>query len=230
MTSLVLGDLQFEVRRSDRRRTLGLTVERDGSLILTAPPGVADARLERFARQKRFWIYQKLAAKEALPPALPVRKYVAGEGFPYLGRSYRLQLVADQDAPVKLESGRFKMRRDEAAQGRAAMIRWYTAHSQPWLTARVARYAGRVGVEPTAVTVQDLGFRWGSCGKGGRLYFHWQSILLPPRIADYIVVHELAHLREPHHTPGFWRVVERTMFDWEPRRRWLAEHGHELMV
>lgn len=230
MTSLVVGDLQLEVRRSARRRTLGLTVERDGSLVLTAPPGVDEARLARFAREKRPWIYQKLAAKEALSPPLPVRRYVTGAGFPYLGRSYRLQLVAEQDAAVKLEGGRFKMRRDVAAEGRAAMIRWYTARAVPWLAARVAGHAGRASVVPSAVTVQDLGFRWGSCGKGGRVYFHWQAILLPPRIVDYVVVHELVHLREPHHTPAFWRAVERILPDWEPRRRWLAEHGHELLV
>jgi len=230
MTSLVLGDLRFEVRRSDRRRTLGLTVERDGSLVLSAPPQVADERLERFAKQKRFWVYQKLAAKEALPPALPLRKFVTGEGFPYLGRSYRLQLVADRGVPVKLEAGRFKMRRDATTDGRAVMIRWYTDHARPWLTARVERYAKRARVDPSAVTVQELGFRWGSCGKGGRLNFHWQSILLPPRIVEYIVVHELVHLREPHHTPDFWRAVERVMPDWEPRRRWLAERGTEFIV
>lgn len=230
MTSLVLGDLQFEVRRSGRRRTLGLTVERDGSLVLSAPPGVADARLERFAEQKRFWIYEKLAAKTALPPALPVRAFVTGEGFPYLGRSHRLQLVAELDVPVKLDAGRFKMRREDATRGRATMVRWYTAHAQPWLAARVARYADRIRVSPGAVTVQDLGYRWGSCGKRGRMYFHWQCILLPPRIIDYIVVHELVHLREPHHTPEFWRAVERAMPDWEPRRRWLAEHGRSFMV
>ena len=230
MTSLVLGDLRFEVRRSDRRRTLGLTVERDGSLVLSAPPQVADERLERFAKQKRFWVYQKLAAKEALPPALPLRKFVTGEGFPYLGRSYRLQLVADRGVPVKLEAGRFKMRRDAMMDGRAVMIRWYTDHARLWLAARVERYAKRARVDPSAVTVQELGFRWGSCGKGGRLNFHWQSILLPPRIVEYIVVHELVHLREPHHTPDFWRAMDRIMPDWEPRRRWLAERGHQSIV
>jgi predicted metal-dependent hydrolase len=165
MTSLVLGDLQFEVRRSGRRRTLGLTVERDGSLVLSAPPDVADTRLERFARQKRFWIYEKLAAKEALPPALPVRKFVTGEGFPYLGRSHRLQLVADLDVPVKLDAGRFKMRRKETVHGRAAMVRWYTVHAQPWLASRVTRYADRVNVEPGVVTVQYLGYRWGPAAR-----------------------------------------------------------------
>jgi predicted metal-dependent hydrolase len=225
MTGLVLGDLRFEVRRSDRRRTLGLTVERDGSLVLSAPPDVADSRLERFAKEKRFWIYQKLAAKETLPPVPPVRKFVTGEGFPYLGRSHRLQLVAELDVPVKLDAGRFKMRRDETTCGRANMIRWYTAHAKPWLAARVERYAGRTRVDPSAVTVQDLGFRWGSCGKAGRLYFHWQAILLPPRIVDYIVVHELVHLHESHHTPGFWRRLERAMPDFAARKQWLAENA-----
>jgi predicted metal-dependent hydrolase len=230
MTSLTLGDLRFAVHRSSRRRTMGLTVERDGSLVLSAPPDVEDARLERFAKEKRFWIYQKLAAKEALPPPLPAREYVNGEGLPYLGRSHRLLLVAKQEVPVKLESGRFKMRRDEAPRGRSAMVRWYTDHARPWIAARVAREANRAQVQPGPVTVQDLGFRWGSCGKGGRLYFHWQAILLPPRIVDYVVVHELVHLRHPHHTSDFWRAIERALPDWEPRRRWLAQHGREAMI
>jgi predicted metal-dependent hydrolase len=230
MTTLTVGDLSVHVRRSDRRRTVGLTVERDGSLLLTAPSGVGEAWLALFVREKRLWIYEKLAAKEAVPPTRGAREFVTGEGFPYLGRSYRLQLVAHGDAPVKLEAGRFKMRRADAARGRAAMVRWYTEHARAWLTARAAPLASRVRVVTSAITVQDLGFRWGSCGKGGRLYFHWQSILLPPRIVDYIVVHELVHLREPNHTPYFWRAVERAMPDWEQRRRWLAEHGPEFIV
>lgn len=230
MTTLTVGDLEFQVRRSKRRRTLGLTVERDGRLILSAPPDVGGDRLERFAKQKRFWVYEKLAAKEALAPGLPARKFVTGEGFPYLGRWYRLQLVGDLDVAVKLERGRFKMRREEAARGRAKMVRWYTEHAQEWLTERVVPLAARVGVSPEDVVVQELGFRWGSCGKGSRLNFHWQTILLPPPIIDYIVVHELVHLRVPHHTPGFWRAIERAIPEWEQRRRWLAERGREFIV
>jgi hypothetical protein len=91
--------------------------------------------------------------------------------------------------------------------------------------ARVERQAGRLEVEPGGVEVRELGYRWGSCGKGGRLYFHWRSILLPPRIVEYVVVHELVHLREPHHTPAFWRAVERVLPDYAARKQWLAEHG-----
>jgi predicted metal-dependent hydrolase len=225
MNALLVDDLAFEVRRSERRKTVGITVDRDGQLVLHAPDACPRETLESFVRQKRFWIYRKLAEKEALQRPVPRKEYVSGEGFPYLGRSYRLLLVPEQEVPVKLEQGRFRMRRAAAGDGRAHLVRWYAAHAQPWLRHRVQQWQRRVGVEPAGVQIQDLGYRWGSCGKGGKLYFHWKSILLPPSIAEYIVVHELVHLHEPHHTPEFWRRVERAMADFDARRAWLTEHG-----
>lgn len=228
MTSLTIDDLQFEVRRSRRRKSVQITVDRGGELLITAPEVCSTRFMEKFVREKRFWIYTKLAEKETLAPAAPRKKYVNGEGFPYLGRSYRLQLVDHQDVPVKLDHGRFMMLRTEAEHGRAQMIRWYLERARCWIERRVARYQVRVGVEPGAVAVQDLGFRWGSCGKGGRLNFHWRSIMLPPRIIEYVIVHELVHILEPHHTPAFWTRVERAMPDFAARKQWLAEHAGRL--
>jgi hypothetical protein len=82
-------------------------------------------------------------------------------------------------------------------------------------------------VEPASVTVRDLGYRWGSCGKGGRLYFHWKTIMLPPPILEYVVVHELAHTHEANHSPAFWKRVERVLPDFAARKAWLAEQGAE---
>lgn len=230
MTALTVGDLQLEVRRSARRRSVQITVDRDGALILAAPAGCPVKVMEDFVREKRMWIYTRLAEKESLRPPAPAREYVSGEGFPYLGRSYRLLLVGAQDVPVKLTGGRFRMRRAGAAAGRAHMIRWYTEHARPWLARCVAGFVGRVGVEPAGVTVQDLGHRWGSCGKGGILHFHWKCILLPPRMIEYVAVHELVHLLEPHHTPAFWQCVERVLPDHGARRQWLDENGHSLVA
>lgn len=226
MTHLTVGDLRFEVRRSPRRTAMQITVDRGGELLLAVPESCPTGAMEQFVREKRFWIYTKLAEKGALGPVTPQKQFVDGEGFPYLGRSHRLLLVDEpQEAPVKLEQGRFKMLRAEAAAGREHMIRWYTERAGPWLTKRVERFCGRIGVEPTGITVQDLGFRWGSCGKGGRLFFHWRTILLPPRVVEYVIVHELVHLIEPHHTPAFWLRVERAMPEFAERKRWLAENA-----
>lgn len=225
MSLLTVNDLRFEVRRSDLRRALEITVDRGGELILSAPTDVPDARLRDFVQRKRLWVYQQLARKDALSHETPRKVFTDGEGFAYLGRNYRLRLVAESDAAVKLVGGRFVMPKALAHDGREHLIRWYGEHARPWLAGKVADYAARMEVLPAGVRVQDLGYRWGSCGKGDWLYFHWKTILLPARIAEYVVVHEMAHLLEPHHTPAFWRRVERAMPDMEGRKQWLRAHG-----
>jgi predicted metal-dependent hydrolase len=226
--TMVVDDLRLAVQRSARRRTMQITVERDGSLVLSAPPNVDEARLRAFVLDKRFWIYTKLAQKDRLLRAAPSKAFVGGEGFLYLGRSHRLKLVDNQDVALKLASGRFCLRRDAVAEGRDHFIRWYSERARPWLARQVTEHQQRMEVAPAGVKVQELGYRWGSCGKGDWLYFHWKAVLLPPRIAEYVVVHEMAHLHEPHHTPAFWMRVERTMPDFERRKIWLAEHGMEV--
>jgi hypothetical protein len=223
-----VDDLHFAIRRSTRRRTMQITVERTGALILSAPPGVSINQLREFVSEKRFWIYTKLAEKDRLQRQVPRKEFVTGEGFLYLGRTHRLKLVDDQDAPLKLVNGRFTLRHDAQAGAREHFIRWYGERARIWLAGRVADYQSHMEVTPAGVRVQDLGYRWGSCGKGDWLYFHWKTILLPARIAEYVVVHEIAHLHEPHHTPAFWLRVERAMPDYAQRRDWLAEHGIDV--
>ncbi|MEH6387084.1 MAG: SprT family zinc-dependent metalloprotease [Pseudomonas profundi] len=225
---LTVDDLHLTIRRSARRKTMQITVERDGSLILSTPPEVEEGTLRQFVQEKSFWIYSRLAEKERLQRVIPTKEYVDGEGFLYLGRSYRLKLVDEQDVPLKLISGRFRLLRSEVGAAREHFIRWYGEHARNWLAVRVENYQVRMGVAPGGVRVQDLGYRWGSCGKGAQLYFHWKTILLPKHIAEYVVVHEMTHLHEPHHTPEFWRRLERAMPDYAQRKSWLAEHGIEV--
>lgn len=225
---LVVDDLRLAVQRSARRRTMQITVERDGALVLSAPLQVAEDTLRAFVREKRFWIYTRLAEKDRLQRQVPRKEFVGGEGFLYLGRSHRLKLVNEQDVPLKLASGRFCLAADALPAARAHFVRWYSERARAWLSGRVADYQGRMEVAPAGVRVQDLGYRWGSCGKGDWLYFHWKAILLPARIAEYVVVHEIAHLHEPHHTPAFWLRVERAMPDYAQRKSWLAERGMEV--
>jgi len=223
-----VDDLHFTLRRSARRRTMQITVERTGELILSAPLEVSIDQLREFVSEKRFWVYTKLAEKDRLQRQVPRKEFVGGEDFLYLGRSHRLKLVDEQDSPLKLVNARFALRRDAQADAREHFIRWYSERAKAWLSGRVADYQSRMEVAPAGVKVQDLGYRWGSCGKGDWLYFHWKAILLPARIAEYVVVHEMAHLHEPHHTPAFWLRVERAMPDYAQRKAWLAEHGIDV--
>lgn len=230
MTQLAVEDLTFEVRESPRRKTLEITVDRDGELVIAAPTDTDEQLLRDFVIEKRLWIYRKLSEKAEHRHRLPHKQYVNGEGFLYLGRSYRLKRVPQdaQDAPLKLIAGRFLLREDTLPNAREHFIRWYSIRASGWITEKVKEHARRMGVEPAGVKVQDLGYRWGSCGKGNRVFFHWKTILLPRHIAEYVVSHELVHLHEPHHTPTFWRRLERAMPDYEQRKSWLARHGIEV--
>jgi predicted metal-dependent hydrolase len=230
MESLTVDDLTFEVRRSPRRRSLEIILDRGGELLIAAPPEAGRDQLEGFVREKRFWLYTKIAEKEARHHPFDAKEFVSGEGFPYLGRSYRLLLVEEQDVPLKLAVGRFRLLRSLALEGREHFVRWYTEHARIWLRQRVKGWASRMGVGPDGIEVRDLGFRWGSCGKAGNVNFHWATILLPPSLVDYVIVHELAHLIEPNHTPEFWRRVARALPEYERRKSWLAEHGGRQVV
>lgn len=225
---VTVDDLTIPVRESARRKTLQLTVERDSTLLLTTPPGVERETLEAFVRQKQPWVYKKLAEKALLQKTIRHKRFVQGEGFLYLGRHHRLNLVDQQSEALKMARGRFHLRRDAIPQARQHFIRWYSGRGRTWLWQRAQDFAARLEVTPGGLKVQDLGYRWGSCGKGEMLYFHWKTILLPARIAEYVVVHELVHLHEPNHSPEFWRRLERAMPDYEERKLWLAEHGMDV--
>jgi predicted metal-dependent hydrolase len=227
MTELVVGDLTLTVERSARRKTVGLTVERDGSLVVRAPQDADTDELAKLVRSREVWIYGKLAEKEALLRAWRPKEYVPGEGFLYLGRRYRLRLIdpTDKSAPsLQLADSWFELRRDRQFAAKEFFESWYRARGQEWLAQRVRRFLDRLGIEPAPINVQDLGFRWGSCGVRS-LNFHWRTMTLPPRIIDYVIVHELAHILEPHHDDAFWERVARVLPDYEERRSWLAMHG-----
>lgn len=226
--SLIIGDLTFTLRRSERRKTIGLTVERDGALILNAPADCPSSKLTSVVLGKSLWIYTKLAEKERLFRTNLPKQYVSGEGFYYLGRSYRLLLVSPVDSgatPLRLSKGRFLLRRDERHNAEQHFIDWYIRHGQLWLQNRVPLFSARIGVTPKSVTVRDLGFRWGSCSPRGRINFHYRVMHLPPRIIEYIVVHELLHLCVPHHDQEFWKRIRMVIPDYPERRKWLAENG-----
>lgn len=224
---ITIDDLTFRLRRSSRRKTVGITVERDGSLVLAAPSDCPVERIEEIAREKQFWVYSKLAEKNLLfrPPS--PKEYVSGENFYYLGRNHRLKVVPDseQDQPLRLFRGQFLLRKSAVPEGERHFTRWYSEHGQPWIRRRVERLSPGLRIRPTTVEVKSLGYRWGSCSTRGGLNFHWRVVLLPPRIVDYVVAHELVHLEVPHHGPDFWQLLERILPDYAARREWLASEG-----
>ena len=230
---MTIGDLEFAVRLSQHRKTVGITIDRDGSLVLHAPAGSDRDALTSWARSKRGWVLRKLAEKDLLLSASPGKEFATGEGFDYLGRHYRLQLTGDPPGTtVRLERGRLLMSRRaaETGDGKSAMIRWYRQRALGWLPRRISPWAQRMDLAPGDLDVRDLGYRWASLGKNSRLNIHWAAMQLRASLIDYVIVHELAHVGQPRHTPTFWATVERALPDYDQRKTRLAATGATLWL
>ncbi|MFZ0274919.1 MAG: SprT family zinc-dependent metalloprotease [Acidobacteriaceae bacterium] len=225
-----VGDLDVQVRVSDRRRSIRLTVERDATVTAVIPPATDEAKLAKVITAKRPWLYSKLRERAAFGEPRQPREYVTGEGFPYLGRSYRLLIVEDAPRPVRLNRGRLELRRDSVAYAAQHITRWYCGVGEPWLHRRITPWTARMDVEVTSLRVLPLGYRWGSCTRAGKVNIHWATMQLSPGLVDYVLVHELAHLRRSDHGPDFWCLVERAMPDYSIRRDRLRRLGPDLWL
>jgi hypothetical protein len=219
-------DIQYTLKRS-KRKTASIYVERDGQITLIAPEDLSVQQIEKVLEDKRRWIYTHLAEWHDLNATRIERQFVNGEGFLYLGRSYRLKLVPKQVEPLLLKDGHFCLRTDlrPAAKAVAAFKDFYRDKGLVRIKERVDFFKARMDVEPKSIKILDLKNRWASWTPGGNLNFDWKCMMSPAKILDYIVVHELAHLIFPDHSAKFWNEVDKLLPDYSERKEWLRVHG-----
>jgi len=234
MTRASGSDINYEVLRS-RRRTADIVIERDGRVLVRAPEEIPSEKIEDIVASKQYWIYKNLAEWRDLNATRVLREYRNGEGFLYLGRSYRLLLVANQEEPLLLKGGRFCLRRDLVDQGeipaaQAAFRGYYIANGTKRISGRVEYFAPKVGVAPGKIDIRELGHRWAACSPKGNLAFHWKCMMAPPTIIDYIIVHELCHFHHLDHTEAFWNEVDKVMPQYRERKEWLRKNGASMDV
>ena len=220
--------LQYSLRRTLRRRTVGIFIEPDGRLVVLAPALSDTTVIEAILRRRLSWIRRQRLVLESLPAPLAPRQWVRGETHRYLGRQYRLKLVRRSDASVRLAGAFFVVGVLDPADTRLVrrlMETWYRQHAAALLRERVRRILTSttwLDVEPPPITIRTLRRRWGSTTRSGRVAFNLDLVKLPLGCIDYVVAHELVHLRIPNHSPAFWKMLGRVMPDWKKWRERLA--------
>jgi predicted metal-dependent hydrolase len=219
----------YTVTRS-KRKTLSIYIERDGSVSVLAPDNIADEKVAAIVEAKSYQIFKFLTEQELLNQSKANRELVNGEAYPYLGRSYQLQLVKVQDVPLKFVQGRFALLEKEKKHALEHFIDFYRSKAVKRITERVNYYKSKMRVTITDVRIIDLQNRWASCTKKGRVNFHWKCIMAPLTIIDYIIVHELAHLKHDNHSQHFWNEVDKILPDYLERKAWLKMNGAGLSL
>lgn len=224
-----LGDetLVVRVRESARAKTARIIVGPRRPLEVIVPRGTSDGEVDAFLDERRSWIERKVAAARAIaarPPQLGLDRagivWLGGEEVPIARTNGRRSLATLRDRRLLVAGA------DTEAVG--AIERWYRREARRRIEEVVAREAGRLGLEYRSIGIRDPRTRWGSCSRKGSLSFSWRLVAAPPDVLEYVVVHELCHLREPSHQKPFWRLLETARPGWREQARWLREHGQEL--
>lgn len=219
-------ELNYRVIYSNRKK-LTITVERDRSVVVYAPEGTLPEKVQSIIEAKRLWIYEKTRHQQkydSLPHA-PGKELVAGESLPYLGRNYRIELV-DGDGGIQFTQ-KFLVPRSLIGN-KQVFQDWYKEKAKERILPRVLQHAKNLGVIYKEAKIGDSKLRWGSCTPNDNIIFNWRLIKAPMFAIDYVIVHELAHLLEPNHTPRFWNIVKAQIADMEKAKEWLKAHGAEL--
>lgn len=218
-------EVTYRLVRHPRSRAVRLTVTADG-LRVSAPPRLALREIERVVRANAPWVRRQLA-RLAAPPR---EALLDGSLLPLLGGEVELGVrpgLRDRwsfrrgDARLAVE-----LARPEGVE--PTVESWYRDEARRHLGAEIDRWAPRLGVAPSRLTIRDGRSRWGSCSSSGTISLSWRLVMAPPQVGEYVVVHELAHLREMSHAPAFWAIVAHALPGYAEQRAWLKRHGDAL--
>ena len=218
--------VDYVLVRRRGRRGVGLKVDENG-LTVSAPSTMPLARIEALVRDSESWVLRKV--EEWRARQVPAVLWQDGAALPFLGEALVLRLHAASRPAVEREGGELLVRAPpEAGETaiRVAVIGWYKRVALPLLSARVASLAERAAIRPPRMFLSSAMARWGSCNSHREVRLAWRLVKAPPALVDYVVCHELAHLRHMNHSRAFWAEVERQCPDYRALRRQLFATDH----
>lgn len=215
-------EIELQLRRSARARRIMLRIDdADGEVELVLPRRAAISDGLAFANSKAGWIAARL---NGLPPAVPFRP---GSVLPVLGESVALMGPLNGAKRVRRAEDTLQVPGDgDAFAGRVR--RWLIAEARREIGGRAEKLALEVERPIKRLAIRDPATRWGSCSAAGGLSFSWRLILAPPEVLDYVVAHEIAHLRHMNHGRRFWALVEKLVGDCSAHKTWLRRNGTQL--
>jgi predicted metal-dependent hydrolase len=223
----------YVLERSPRRKsTIQISVQSDLTIRVVAPMRTGKAQIDAMVHERQAWILKRREEVQKSQLQRLERCWESGERLPYLDEELELRIRAvsggklvravrkdgwlDVQIPAWLTDNEPIKR---------VVQKWYGIEAQRVFAQRVLHFTGLMGVQPARVLVRNQSSRWGSCASDGSVRFCWRLILAPRRVLDYVVVHELSHLRHPHHQRSFWACVEATLPNYQELRAELKRDG-----
>ncbi len=212
-----------------KRKTISIEIRRDGSLYVRAPLKAPYREILKLIDRKADWIISKKEDVQRRIAHKREKQFIDGEEFLFAGIKYKLRLV-DNLGGIKFDGTNFLLDTNLADVGKDFFAAWYKRNAIGVLMPRAEHFSEISGLEYRKIKITSARKRWGSCSTAGNINFSWRLALAPMHIIDYVVAHEIAHLKHHDHSQRFWSLVETMIPDYKIHRRWLRENGHLLDI
>jgi predicted metal-dependent hydrolase len=218
---------QITIVRSLNVSSLSVRIMPDGTIKVTAPHLLPKWFIHKFLKEKEAWITKH---QQIVKTRLQIKKEGDNEGYLYLGKRYKLELGNNQKELIELEDNKLLLGSKNKKYAKTYLTSWYKQQARKIIVARVHSLAKISQSEFKSISITSAETRWGSCSSNKTLNFNWRLIMAPLPVIDYVVAHELAHLKEMNHSKSFWDAVRKMYPLYREYRTWLKRNGEMLRV
>lgn len=225
-----LEDIDITIEKTERRKTVSIFIERDGLVKVLAPLTASDEKVEAAVKSKEYQIFAKIAKWKELNQGKVNREFVDGQSFLYLGRNYRLKLTENQEIALKITGNFFLLDKKYLPKAEKVFKDFYRDKALKKIVERLKLMEEKFAHKPTSIKVLDLQNRWASWTPMNALNFHWKCIMAPVSVLDYIITHEMVHLKYPNHSTEFWNELDKKMPNYREQEYWLKKNGVKMSL
>ncbi|MEH6948307.1 SprT family zinc-dependent metalloprotease [Bacillus sp. JJ634] len=240
MHSIQFGNqtIPYTLSRSHRRKTLSISVDQHGVSVIS-PLDTDIEKIESTLYKKAIWIIKQISDFNEMKTNVTERSFLSGEKLPYLGRNYRLKVKKTEceQPSFRFYQSRFFTEVPECIREEEyrdvlypLYVNWVKERANLFAHDRIKRFTIKLQKEPQKILIKDQEQRWGSCTSSGNILLNWRIFLAPTSIIDYVLAHELSHLKHMNHSKEYWETLRMLMPDYEKRKDWLRINGRTLNV
>jgi len=227
---------EYTAIRKRGRKSVSIVIRPDRTVEVIVPHAMTERAIEHIVVDKQKWINKKLDELRNSDFKRVDHLYQEGERFLFRGSHLNLTItngrgsvvINNEDLKVNVPPG--LQGEDRKSYIKQQLLEFYHTEALNCLREKTSKIAVTLGVTPVYVAVKDYKSRWGTCYSDGRIYYNWKLILTPENILEYVITHELCHLKVPNHSKYFWELVETVIPDWKMPRKWLRINGHALCI
>jgi len=242
MPFVLFGETKIEyiTKLSEKRKTIGISVDYDNGVVVTLPKTISQEEIEKVVLNKAAWILNQLHNFSEVITKPTENEFVSGEKYLYLGRAYRLKVNQKEEIKkpsITFHRGKFyviintKSKEEKQIKiVRNLLHNWFLQKSESLLKERGKILSLKTGIKPQGFVIKDQQKRWGSCSQDGTININWRIIMAPISVIDYIIIHELCHLKYPGHSNKFWKEVSIFCPNFQKSRDWLRIKGPRLVL